>query len=188
MPNWKRAHVPGGAYFFTAVTEQRRPLFASAAARQLLGEVIRECQRMWPFEVRAIVLLPDHLHAIWVLPPGDAGYSRRWAWIKRQFTKRWLAAGGQEANTTAGRRRDGRRGVWQPKFWEHTLEDEEDFERHFDYIHYNPVKHGYVRCPADWPASSIHRWIAAEVYPQHWGCGDRIPTLNFDDIETSVGE
>jgi REP element-mobilizing transposase RayT len=115
MPNWKRAHVPGGMYFFTVVTDQRRPLFVSSVARRLLGDVLRECQRQWRFAIRAIVLLPDHLHAIWELPPGDASYSRRWAWTKRQFTKRWLAEIGTETRISAGRRRDGRRGVWQPK-------------------------------------------------------------------------
>jgi len=91
MPNWRRAHVPGGTYFFTVVTDQRRPLFADAEPRRLLGSVIRECRVQWPFSIHSIVLLPDHLHAIWTLPRGDDGYSQRWAWIKRHFTKRWLA-------------------------------------------------------------------------------------------------
>ena len=188
MPNWKRAHVPGGTDFFTVVTDQRRPLFASVVARQLLGDVLRECQQTWPFEIRAIALLPDHLHAICVLPPGHDRYSGRWAWIQRQFTKRWLAAGGTRTEVSAGRRRNGRRGVWQPNSWEHMLEDESDFKRYFDYILYNPVKHGYVRCPGDWPWSSFHRWVAADVYPAHWACGDRVPSLRFDDIERTVGE
>ena len=115
-------------------------------------------------------------------------YSGRWQWIKTQFTQRWLAAGGSEVRTTTGRKNDGRRGVWQPKFWEHTIEDEEDFERHFDYIHYNPVKHGHVKCPEDWRWSSFHRWVRAGVYPEHWGCGNRNLRLQFDDIQDTVGE
>ncbi len=188
MPNWRRAVVPGGTYFFTVVTDQRRPIFESLIARSILGDVMRECQTTHPFDVRAIVLLPEHLHSIWCMPPGDAKYSARWQWIKTQFTSRWLAAGGTECDVSPGRQHEGRKGVWQPKFWEHTIEDEDDFESHFDYIHYNPVKHGHVRCPSDWPASSFHRWVRRGVYSPHWACGDRDPKMNFDHIDRSVGE
>ena len=85
-------------------------------------------------------------------------------------------------------REEGRRGVWQPRYWEHTLEDEDDFERHFDYIHYNPVKHGYVKCPRDWPWSSFHRWVEADVYPRNWACSTAGFALDFSDIEDRVGE
>ena len=179
----------GGTYFFTVVTDCRRPLFAEEAARKILGDVIRACRIQWAFDIHSMVLLPDHLHAIWSLPRGDAEYSKRWAWIKRQFTKRWLAIGGSETAITEGRKRDGRRGIWQPKFWEHTIEEEGDMERHVDYIHYNPVKHGLVRCPHEWPHSSFHRWVKAGVYPWHWACwNDRQQSLQFGDIETTVGE
>jgi len=188
MPNWRRAFIPGGTFFFTVVTDERRPLFDSPVARNLLGNVIRECQSTHPFAVQAIVLLPDHLHAIWCMPQGDSNYPGRWQWIKTQFTQQWLAAGGTECEISPGRRNAGRRGIWQPKYWEHTIRDEVDFERHFDYIHYNPVKHGYVRCPMDWPWSSFHRWVRKGVYSKHWGCGDRVPKLNFDDIADTVGE
>ena len=188
MPNWRRAVVPGGTFFFTVVTDQRRPIFSSANARTILGNVIRECQRTHPFEVRAIVLLPDHLHAIWCMPRGDSNYSGRWQWIKTQFTQRWLAAGGSECKVSQGRKNDGRRGVWQPKFWEHTIEEEDDFESHFDYIHFNPVKHGLVQCPVDWQWSSFHRWVHAGEYPQNWACGDRVVVPKFRHIEKTVGE
>lgn len=188
MPNWRRAYVPGGTFFFTLVTDQRRPIFASKSTRTLLGKIIRECQSTHPIDIRAIVLLPEHLHTIWCLPEGDTNYSGRWQWIKTQFTQRWLKSGGTEVSIAQGRKNDGRRGVWQPKFWEHTIQDEDDFERHFDYIHWNPVKHGHVRCPEDWPGSSFHRWVRAGVYPEHWGCGDRQKPLNFDDIQNTVGE
>jgi len=188
MPNWRRAHVPGGTYFFTVVTDARRHLFRSARARRLLGETIRECIVRYPFTVRAIVLLPDHLHAIWALPRGDDDYPRRWAWIKRSFTRKWLMAGGIENPVSDGRRRDGRRGVWLPKYWEHTIEDEDDYESHFDYVHFNPVKHGLVRSPRDWPWSSFHRWVRAGVYPSHWGSGIDGERPCFDDIADTVGE
>jgi len=188
MPNWRRAFVPGGTFFFTVVTDQRRPVFHSENARIILGNVIRECLQSHPSEVRAIVLLPDHLHAIWCMPPGDTNYSGRWQWIKTHFTKRWLASGGSECAVSQGRKDDGRRGVWQPKFWEHTIEEEDDFESHFDYIHYNPVKHGYVRCPVDWEWSSFHRWVRRGVYSKRWACADRDLKLNFDQIGKTVGE
>ena len=86
-----------------------------------------------------------------------------WGWIKKEFTKEWLLAGGAKAEFNNARRRERRRGVWQPRYWEHTLEDEDDFERHFDYIHYNPVKDGHVKCPRDWRGSSFHRWVARGV-------------------------
>lgn len=178
MPNYRRAYVPGGTFFFTVVTHQRRKLFHAEAIRTLLGDVIREVQRDWPFEINAIVLLPDHLHAIWSLSPGDGNYSGRWSVIKKNFTNRYLAHGGRDEKVSAGKRRERRRGIWQRRFWEHTIEDEEDHETHFDYIHYNPVKHKLVNCPADWKPSSFHRWVKAGVYPANWACGhDPPPTL-----------
>ncbi len=187
MPNYRRAHLPGGTFFFTLVTDQRLPIFSSEEARHLLGETIRECQLERPFELNAIVLLPDHLHAIWTLPRGDTDYSTRWGIIKATFTKRWLAMRKAEAEVTPGRRAERRRGIWQPRFWEHALEDEDDFERHFDYIHYNPVKHGFVRCPHEWKPSSFHRWVAKGVYPANWACGLGKPP-DFTAIEKTVGE
>lgn len=188
MPNWRRARIPGGTYFFTVVTEGRRPIFESACARQILGDTIRQCIVSWPFEPVAIVLLPDHLHSIWCLPEGDSDYSKRWAWIKQDFTKKWIAKGGEEMPVTDGKKRDGRRGVWQSKFWEHTIKDEVDFDRHYDYIHFNPVKHGYVRCPSEWEWSSFHRWVKEGVYPEDWACGDDRQNLDFRDIDKTVGE
>ncbi len=154
----------------------------------MLGSIVRRCRMKWPFTINALVLLPDHLHAIWSLPPGDDAYSKRWGWIKKEFTKNWLAMGGREQRQTQGRKRDGRRGVWQPKFWEHTLETEDDFERHFDYIHYNPVKHGYVKCPREWVWSSFHRWVMKGVYPDHWACWEQRGALDFSAIVQTVGE
>lgn len=188
MPNWRRAHVPGGSYFFAVVTDRRAPLFRDAPARRLSGRLIQRCQLRWPFSINALVLLPDHLDAIWSLPPGDDEYSKRCRWINEDPTKYWLRSGGQEQPQTAGRRRDRRRGVWQPKFWEHTLEDDDDFERHFDDVHDNPVKHGYVKCPRDWPWSSFHRWVRRGVNPIDWACWEGDGELDFSDIAGTVGE
>ena len=187
MPNYRRFYVPGGTYFFTLVTRRRRPTFADARAVEILGRKFRECQADWPFTINALVLLPDHLHAIWTLPPGDDGYSQRWGWIKKEFTKEWLAAGGEEAWVSPARRRRHDRGIWQTRFWEHTIEDEHDFDQHFDYTHYNPVKHGHARCPRDWPHSSFHRWVREGVYEPEWGCLSH-GVLDFSDLDETAME
>src|SRR5262245_33093340 len=120
----------------------------------------------------AIVLLWDHLHCLWSLPPQDQDFSGRWQDIKQRFTAAWLENGGTEATVTSSQARRGHRGVWQRRFWEHLIRNEEDLEAHCDYIHYNPVKHGYVTRPRDWPWSSFHRFVRDGVYPLDWGCDD----------------
>lgn len=178
MPNYKRAYVPGGTFFFTVVTYLRRKLFDLEANRELLGDAFRDCRKSWPFEINAIVLLPDHLHTIWTLPENDHNFSGRWSVIKSGFTKRFLAAGGNDWRVSEGKRNEHRRGVWQRRFWEHVIEDEHDFERHFDYIHFNPVKHRLVNCPREWVASSFHRWVERGVYPSDWACSQsRVPSF-----------
>ena len=169
MSEYRRLFVPGGSYFFTVVTAGRTPLFAGDSARQILGEVMRLCFRRYPVEVVAMVLLPEHLHAIWTLPTADDSYSDRWRWIKREFTREWLASGGKDLALRLSQRRERRRGVWQRRFWEHSIRDEADMEAHVDYIHYNPVKHGLASSPVDWPWSSFHRWVAAGHYAANWG-------------------
>jgi putative transposase len=182
MPDFRRYFIPGATYFFTAVTDGREPFLCTPMARGLLRRKLVECQTRWPFTIDAIVLLPDHLHTIWTLPPEDDRYSVRWAWLKKEFTKDWLATGHTERPVSDGRKKDGRRGVWQPKFWEHTIQDETDFAVHLDYVHYNPVKHGSVSSPRGWEWSSLHRWVRAGVYDQDWGAGegDRLAKLNVD--------
>lgn len=169
MPNYRRAYIPGGMFFFTLVTEQRAQILIDATARRLLRTAFAGCRARWPFRVDAIVLLPDHLHTVWSLPRGDTAYSRRWAWIKKEFTKSWVAEGGAEEAVSDSRHRNRRRGIWQRRFWEHSLADEDDLERHLDYIHYNPVKHGLVEVPRDWPYSSFHRFVKLGAYPPDWG-------------------
>ena len=169
MADYRRWFVPGGTYFFTVVTERREPLFRDHVARRILGTVMRRCFERYPLDVVAMVLLPEHLHALWTLPTDDDKYSLRWRWIKREFTRDWLASGGRELDRSASRVAQRRRGIWQRRFWEHTVQDDADFESHFDYIHYNPVKHGHVQRPCDWPWSSFHRWVRAGHYNRNWG-------------------
>jgi putative transposase len=128
-------------------------------------------------QVTAIVLLPEHLHCIWALPSGDSDYSSRWRWIKAEFTRAWLALGGREVCCAPAAQRERRRGIWQRRFWEHTIRDEADLERHADDIHYNPVKHKHVQNPRDWPWSSFHRWVKLGQYPSNWGRGVVVPDV-----------
>jgi putative transposase len=161
------------------VTEGRAPILCEDLARISLRQAISGCRVHLPFQIVAFVLLPDHLHVIWTMPHGDADYSTRWAWIKKEFTKAWLAGGGTEQPSNESRRRAGRRGVWQRRFWEHCIRDELDLERHCDYIHYNPVKHGLARRPGDWAYSTFHRFVRDGHYPVDWGCTlENVPRID----------
>jgi putative transposase len=187
MSNYRRYLVEGGTYFFTLVIHRRRPLLGSPLGRKCLRDAIEAVRKRHPFEIPASVLLLDHLHMIWTLPSGNANYSLRWRRIKEEFSRAFLAGGGKEGDRSMSRQKRNERGIWQRRFWEHLIEDEVDFERHFDYIHYNPVKHGLTESPADWPYSSFHRWVEQGVYPAGWGRkSDGI--LRFDDLDETAME
>jgi putative transposase len=151
------------------VTNQRRLLFQSDAAIQLLGAVMRAVRREQPYRTLALVVLPDHLHCIWSLSPGDSDYSTRWKRIKRDFTLRWMEGGGADTDVSDGRHSRGERGIWQRRFWEHQVQDDEELERCCDYIHYNPVKHGHASKPGDWPRSTFKNFVRAGHYDPDWG-------------------
>jgi putative transposase len=187
MSDYRRYFVPGGTFFFTLVTSDRAPLFATEAARALLGTTMREQRQQTPFETVAAVLLYDHLHAIWTLPSGDFAYPARWQEIKAKFTAAWLARGGEERPVPAGYQRQRRRGIWQPRFIEHTIRDEADLRHHADYLHYNPIKHGYVRHLRDWRWSSFHRYVRAGDYAHDWGSAD-LPAPTFDGVNEDLLE
>jgi putative transposase len=169
MPSYLRRYSAGGTSFFTVVTCRRIQIFRHERARELLGEVWREVAAELPFQTEAAVLLWDHLHTIWTLPEGDCDYSTRWKAIKARFTERWLASGGEEATVTQPQRRRGHRGVWQKRFWDRLVRDEDEFKALLDYIHYNPVKHRYVQRPLDWPHSTFQKWVARGAYDIDWG-------------------
>ncbi len=153
---YRRTFVPGGSFFFTVVTSQRRPVFTSPETVEILRRAFRTVRISRPFDIDAMVVMPDHLHCIWTLPPGDADYMNRWRLIKAWFTRHCDPALRE-------------RGVWQRRYWEHMLRDENDYARHLDYIHYNPVKHGLVASTGDWPYSSFRRFVDAGFYPPDWG-------------------
>lgn len=187
MPEYRRNYVPGGTLFFTVVTHERRRFLTTPLARRCLREAILTIQAKRPFEIVGIVLLPDHLHAIWTLPGGDADYSTRWRRIKEEFTILYLAKGGTEGRRSTSRRKRQERGIWQRRFWEHTIESDAELERHLDYTHYNPVKHGLVENPRDWPYSSFHRWVQKGAYDVNWGCAAS-GLMKFDDLDETAME
>jgi putative transposase len=186
MSEFRRYYIPGGTYFFTLVTADRFPLFQAPDARKLLGEVIRETNLSTPFTTVAIVLMPDHLHSLWTLPSGDSNYSMRWQAIKARFTSSWLKLGHTEQLITSGYRTQRRRGIWQPRFLEHTIRDETDLHNHADYIHYNPVKHGYAKRPWDWQWSSFRRYVLLGDYDENWGTSVQSP--DFGGIDETLLE
>jgi len=169
MSNYRRLYVPGGTYFFTVVTHDRSPILDCESSRRVLHRAINEIRANHPFVIQAIVLLPEHLHTIWTLPPTDSDFSTRWGLIKARFTRLYLAAGGAEGQKTANHIAHRERAVWQHRFWEHSIDDEDDFKRCFDYIHWNPVKHGHVNRVRDYPWSSFHRWANQGEYSNDWG-------------------
>ncbi len=190
MPEYRRASSPGGKFFFTVVTARRRPILGTPHALTALRAAMRETMRQRPFSIDAIVILPDHLHCIWTLPTGDADFATRWRLIKSRFTTRFLAGGGCESERSASRVAHGERGVWQRRYWEHTIRDETSYFVLCDYIHYNPVKHGVAACPHAWPHSSFAQFVRERRYSKTWNCAceskRRLP--NFADVEAIVGE
>jgi putative transposase len=181
MSRYKRWYVPGGTFFFTLVAYRRQHLFDDENARRCLHDAIQEIRERHPFEIVAMVLLPDHLHAIWSLPPKDVRYPMRWRRIKEEFTRRYLGSGGEESLQSAYRRRTGYRGVWQKRFWEHTCRDEADLRRCVEYVHFNPKKHKLARNVRDWKWSTFHRFVEAGEYTNAWGAVD--PAPGYDEPE-----
>lgn len=159
MSDYRRAYIPGGCFFFTLVTHHRQTLLAEERNIDRLREGFRRTQAKHPFQIDAIVILPDHLHSVWRLSDGDTDFSLRWRLIKH-----YLATG--ISATTNGR---GEKMVWQRRFWEHAIRDEAAWRNHIDYVHFNPVKHGYVRRPGDWRWSSFERAQEHGWYAPGWG-------------------
>ena len=167
MSSYRRNLVPGASYFFTVNLADRGSRLLTDGIDVLRAAFLHALNQN-SFRIEAIVILPEHLHAIWTLPPGDADFSTRWRLIKGTFS-RALAPGERHSQS---RRSKAERGIWQRRFWEHTLRDDRDFERHCDYIHFNPVKHGYVASARDWPYSSFHRFVRRGVLDADWALED----------------
>lgn len=169
MSNYRRSAVPGGTYFITQVTYQREPWLCSEVGRKALREAIKKVRSKYPFSIDAFVLLPEHFHCLWTLPVGDKDFSVRLRLIKTFVTKHYGSQLGIDREISKSRERRRESNLWQRRFWEHLIRDEEDFARHCDYIHDNPVRHGWCKTPQDWQFSSIHRFIDRGIYPPNWG-------------------
>ncbi|MDO9423486.1 MAG: transposase [Methylobacter sp.] len=177
MTNYRRIYMPGATWFFTVNLAERKGNRLLVENIDCLRNAFDIVKTRYPFRIDAVVILPDHLHCIWTLPPNDTDFSVRWGLIKATFS-RTIEKG---ERISQSRQKRGERGLWQRRFWEHQIRDEADFHRHIDYIHWNPVKHGWVRQVADWPHSSFHAYLERGIYPKHW-CG------NIDLSNVSVGE
>jgi putative transposase len=173
MPNYRRAWCPGGTYFFTVNLLERRGNDLLIRHIELLKESIRAVKQRHPFEIHAWIVLPDHLHCVIELPENDADFSLRWRLIKMGFSKS-LPRG---EHLSEVRRKRSERGIWQRRFWEHLIRNEEDYQAHMDYVHINPVKHGIVDTVVEWPHSTFHRLVKEGLYPAGWAGGS----------ETSLG-
>jgi putative transposase len=164
MSRYRRVKIQGGAFFFTlALADRTSGLLVREIER--LRRAYAVAQERFAFETVAICILPDHIHALWQLPDGDADYASRWALFKSAFSRGLPPAEARSASKIAKREK----GIWQRRYWEHAIRGDADFERHIDYIHYNPVKHGLVTHVADWPHSSFHRYAAQGILPVDWG-------------------
>ena len=163
MSRYRRAKIEGGIFFFTvALADRSSDLLVREIDR--LRRSYNTMQERIPFETIAICILPDHLHALWHLPDGDADYAARWNLFKSLFSRGLPAAKTRSASKVAKREK----GIWQRRYWEHAIRNEADFERHVDYIHYNPVKHGLVTRVVDWPHSSFRRYVERGMLPADW--------------------
>ena len=181
MSNYRRVRTEGGTYFFTVVTYRRRPIFVDEHVVNELKLAIKEVKLQIPFAVDAWVVLPDHMHCVWSLPEGDTDYSKRMGLIKSNFTRRVAGRFHNPRWLTGSKQNKRESTVWQRRFWEHEIRDQYDFQKHVDYVHYNPLKHGLVKKPADWPYSTFHRYIENGVYPEDWSGDTKTSKFAFGE-------
>ena len=179
--NYRRSKMVNASYFFTVNLANRSSQLLIEQIH-ILREAFRRVKSEHPFEIEAIVVLPEHLHTLWRLPDNDADYSTRWMLIKSAFSRQIQ----KNETIRPSRQRQGERGIWQRRYWEHTIRDEKDWQRHFDYIHYNPVKHGWVAKAVDWQYSSFHRYVRLGWLSPDWGCADSSPVIQSPSF--SCGE
>ena len=180
MVAYRRNFVPGGTYFFTVNLRDRNKSYLTQYVDDL-RECFRSCKSKYPMTIDAVVILPEHLHCLWTLPSDDSNYANRWRYIKSSFTKKLIAHG---VNITKDKH--GQYNLWQRRYWEHTIRDEKDFNRHVEYIHYNPIKHGYVTKLIEWPNSSFHQYVKNGVILENWG--ENHPPDTELDRDSKYGE
>lgn len=164
MSFYRRNYIPGGTFFFTVkLADSKSTLLIDRI--DLLREAYQYVQQKYPFKTEAICILPNHIHCIWTLPENDTDYSLRWRLLKTRFSSHFQAV----ENISHSKQRRKEKGIWQRRFYEHTIRDDQDFENCVNYIHYNPVKHGWARCVKDWQFSTFHQYVKDQIYPEDWG-------------------
>ncbi len=172
---YRRALFPGASYFFTLNVQNRESNLLIQRV-DALRFAVRRVQQRHPFYIDAIVIMPDHWHMIMTLPHADRAYAQRLSLIKSTFSRQIAP----DEIISDSRQKKRERGIWQRRYWEHIIRDETDYDHHVNYIHYNPVKHGYVKNPSDWQYSSIHRFIRQGILDESWACSN--------DFNKSFGE
>jgi putative transposase len=172
--NFRRYYVPNATVFITNVVHLREPIFANPTYIELLRSVLREVQKIHPFDMTAYVFLPDHQHLM-LKPTGESNFSQIMHSFKTNFTKEYKKAIGIT----------GSMKFWQKRFRDHIIRNDHDFQRHFDYIHYNPVKHKLVKRPEDWSDSSFAWWKEKGAYADRWGWSlpDTVTDLDLEDVD-----
>jgi putative transposase len=183
MPEYRRIYIPGGTFFFTVVTFNRQPIFSNIDACILLRKAIRYTIERHPFDEVAYCILPDHIHAIWTLPENDYDYPIRWRAIKGNFTRWYQEKHKPTEIINKSHFTRGEATIWQRRFWEHYIRDDNDFDNHMNYLHYNPLKHGLATRPADWQWSSFNIQVKEGYYAPDWGEADvpKIPDRIFGE-------
>jgi putative transposase len=165
MSSYRRVFIPGGCYFFTVnLLDRRGNLLVTQI--QYLRHAVRQVRVRRPFQIDAWVILPDHLHCVWTLPPDDADYATRWKEIKALFSRSLP----KTETVSKARAQQGERGIWQHRYWEHAIRNERDHVSHIDYCYINPFKHGLVEKVRDWPYSTFHRDVKKGIYSENWAC------------------
>ncbi|MBC7623920.1 MAG: transposase [Aeromicrobium sp.] len=178
MSRYRRSVADGATFFFTVTLANRKGGLLVAEIDRL-RHAYRTVMARHPFQTIAICVLPDHLHAIWTLPIGDADFGKRWGSIKRLFSAGLPGATSRSESKIAKREK----GIWQRRFWEHQIRDDLDLQRHVDYIHYNPVKHGYVTRAGGWPHSSFHRYVREGLLSADWGYAKQSHEIGYGEPE-----
>lgn len=176
MSRYRRNYIEGGTFFFTVkLADPKSRLLLEHI--DLLREAYAFVQKRHPFETVAICVMPNHLHAVWTLPDGDSNYSLRWRLIKTRFSHHFAASN----VLSASKQRRHEKGIWQRRFYEHTVRDKADLQRIIDYVHFNPVKHGFSACVKDWPFSSFHRFVRDGLLPPDWGGTAATQIMSFGE-------
>jgi len=165
MTNYRRIYKSGGTWCFTVNLAERNNKTFLVDNIDQLRQAFRYVKKRRPFDINAAVVLPEHLHTLWTLPPDDSDYSTRWSLLKAHFSRSL----DKDERISASRVSKRERGIWQRRFWAHLITDENDYNQHVDYIHWNPVKHGWAKQVQDWPHSSFHKYVERGVYPLDWG-------------------